>query len=423
MNESVYGNHIGIVINDQDPENRSRLQVFIPNVSNTLYSGWNDQLKDLSFKTFETQQQSGGISQNIAQKLYEVLPWAEASAPHFGGGTSAPVNPSVGAAIPNPQSKPLQAQQNPPTPVSVTSQNNILPLNNLNQSANAIPSPYGAGVINGSEIGSNQSNNNPANGTPQYISISELQQLVQNNVQSSGLVGTVPADGANYGITTGSLQEWTNFYVNQATTESQTYTNGGNTYIMTNDSGDNGTSNGIFSITSSNDFAQGINVLDPSQNVAVSIAHSASLIKQSANYTVTTSINGQTQTVSGQPVISGVTSQTKNGFAGVANYWGPARPGTGPSGTYSKLANVLTGNNSRPLNIDTSSGQTVIGYSPNRSMVGNMVTAHVANGGANGFFSKPSVGAKVWVFFYGGDVQKPVYFGSVLNGSNVAYQS
>ena len=39
-------------------------------------------------------------------------------------------------------------------------------------------------------------------------------------------------------------------------------------------------------------------------------------------------------------------------------------------------------------------------------------------GAAAGFFSKPAVGAKVWVFFHGGDVQRPVYFASVMEPAN-----
>jgi hypothetical protein len=32
------------------------------------------------------------------------------------------------------------------------------------------------------------------------------------------------------------------------------------------------------------------------------------------------------------------------------------------------------------------------------------------DGSASGTFSSPEVGSKVWVFFHGGDPQKPVYF-------------
>jgi hypothetical protein len=418
MYEPIYGNHVGIVVNDQDPEKRGRVQVFLPHLSNTLYSGWNDQLKDISFKTFETSQQ-GGITETIAQKLYAVLPWAEASVPSFGGGTSAPVNPSIGAATPNPQSNAVQAQQNPPTPISNTTQNApVAPSANLNQSATANPN---AEVIDGNSIGSSQTT---PNGPSQYISMYDLKGMIQTSVASSGLVGTIPADGSNYGITSGSLEEWTNFYLAQATTESRTYTNAGTTYIMTNDSGDNGTSNGVYSISVGDIFTKGINILNPSQNVAASISYSASLIKSSANYTVTTSINGKDQTVSGQPVISGVTDSLINGnhYAGVANYWGPARPGTGPSGSYSRLSS-RTGASSSELTASIPTGKSVVGYSPCRSMVGQFISAFLPNGGANGFYSQPAVGAKVWVFFYGGDIQKPVYFGVVPNGVNIAYQA
>lgn len=107
MYDKVLGNHIGIVVNDQDPEKRSRLQVFIPHLSNTIYSGWNDQLTDVSFKTFE----SGIFSPEIIQKLKDVLPWAESAVPCFGGGTSGHVNSFLGKAITNPFSNALAATQ------------------------------------------------------------------------------------------------------------------------------------------------------------------------------------------------------------------------------------------------------------------------------------------------------------------------
>jgi len=51
--EEVYGNHVGIVINTADPENRGRLQIWVPHLSNTLYTGWNENLQDKIFKSSE----------------------------------------------------------------------------------------------------------------------------------------------------------------------------------------------------------------------------------------------------------------------------------------------------------------------------------------------------------------------------------
>jgi hypothetical protein len=401
MYEPVHGNHIGIVINDQDPEKRSRLQVFIPNVSNTVYSGWNDQLKDLSFKTFETQQAAGGISQAVAQKLYEVLPWAEASAPHFGGGTSAPVNPSLGAATANPQSNAVQAQNNPPTPISNTSANTpITPALNLNQSANAQPSQYtvysGASLGLGNRIVGNEAGGinvqKPASDL-QFISIADAHAA--NLAAAQSLAGRPPpSDGANYGFdmssNTTTADQWANLMDSIMVHESTTV----NGYIAVNeqyvenfkgDNGQNVISEGLFSNTIGQWGLTADNIYDPNAQANATAAAFNSLLNQNNSV-----------------------------MGGISRAYGTAGEAAGSGNV---LANNL-GNGNVPQG-----GTSVIGYSNNRSMVANMVTAHVANGGANGFFSKPAVGAKVWVFFYGGDVQKPVYFGSVLNGSNVAYQS
>ena len=88
MYEKIIGNHVGIVVNDQDPEKRSRLQIFVPHITNTLFSNWNANLKDISFKTFETPT----FSPDVIQTLKDTLPWAEAAVPSFGGGTSGPVS-------------------------------------------------------------------------------------------------------------------------------------------------------------------------------------------------------------------------------------------------------------------------------------------------------------------------------------------
>jgi hypothetical protein len=44
-------------------------------------------------------------------------------------------------------------------------------------------------------------------------------------------------------------------------------------------------------------------------------------------------------------------------------------------------------------------------------------------GAAKGVISSPTEGARVWVFFYGGDIQKPVYFASAISEYGQAYQA
>lgn len=96
--KQYFGNHLGVVINTQDPENRGRVQVYIPNISPTLYKNWNEKSENVSFKTLE----SNVFSQEILERLYTHLPWAEAAIPFWGGSTGAPINESTGTPTPIP---------------------------------------------------------------------------------------------------------------------------------------------------------------------------------------------------------------------------------------------------------------------------------------------------------------------------------
>jgi hypothetical protein len=90
--------YIGIVVNNQDWENRGRVQVFIPHLSNTLYKGWNESGEDIKFKSFD----SSVFTPDIISRLTDVLPWSEMAMPFFGGGTGAPVNQSTYTPTPAP---------------------------------------------------------------------------------------------------------------------------------------------------------------------------------------------------------------------------------------------------------------------------------------------------------------------------------
>ena len=97
--EPVYGNHIGIVVNQEDPEYRGRVQIYIPYLTNTLYAGWNETLTDKKFKNIGG---GGDLTPEVVDKLKNVLPWAECAAPIFGGGTSATYNSTTGRTSTNP---------------------------------------------------------------------------------------------------------------------------------------------------------------------------------------------------------------------------------------------------------------------------------------------------------------------------------
>jgi GH24 family phage-related lysozyme (muramidase) len=98
MLEKLNNVYIGLVVNNKDPKGRGRVQVFIPNITNTLYKNWNENTKDIKFRTLD----SDIFNPEITQRLIDVLPWSEVTMPFFGGGTGAPVNTQTNEPTPVP---------------------------------------------------------------------------------------------------------------------------------------------------------------------------------------------------------------------------------------------------------------------------------------------------------------------------------
>ena len=95
--EKIHGKHLGIVITpaSEDPEGRNRVQVWVPQISNTLYKDWNDKEENKSFYNLDSSQ-SNGLTQEQIKRLREVLPWAEYAAPLMGGGAAFAQNYATG---------------------------------------------------------------------------------------------------------------------------------------------------------------------------------------------------------------------------------------------------------------------------------------------------------------------------------------
>jgi hypothetical protein len=89
MANTYFGNHIGICINNNDPERRGRVQIFVPHIMPTLYEGWNKDGNDINITCVGSNLQNGLTNDQIT-KLRQILPWAEAASPVCGG--SAPGN-------------------------------------------------------------------------------------------------------------------------------------------------------------------------------------------------------------------------------------------------------------------------------------------------------------------------------------------
>lgn len=91
VNHNLYfGNYLGIVIQNNDPQKRGRVKVFVPHISPTVYKGWNDVKKDKKFKFVGANTYSDLT--DILEDLKKILPWSECAAPLAGESSSGRYN-------------------------------------------------------------------------------------------------------------------------------------------------------------------------------------------------------------------------------------------------------------------------------------------------------------------------------------------
>ena len=98
-----YNSHyLGIVINNNDPEFRGRVQVFVPHIMPALYEGWNEKGEDIEISCIGDNIE-GGMTSEILTRLVTILPWAEAASPIIGssspGGVASSIFSAVGGAL------------------------------------------------------------------------------------------------------------------------------------------------------------------------------------------------------------------------------------------------------------------------------------------------------------------------------------
>ena len=78
--------YLGIVVQNNDPQKRGRVKVFVPHLSPSVYENWIGDNKDKFFKSID------GQLQPIMAKLKTILPWAEVSCPLTSENTSKRYN-------------------------------------------------------------------------------------------------------------------------------------------------------------------------------------------------------------------------------------------------------------------------------------------------------------------------------------------
>lgn len=116
--EKYYGNYLGIVVSEDggDPERRGRVQIWIPGITNTLYAGWNDDIKNKDIYYLGDDSQ---MSHEFVKKLRAVLPWAECASPLIGGGTPLYYNETSSGSYEQ-TSEPVTSQEVVSDPVDFT---------------------------------------------------------------------------------------------------------------------------------------------------------------------------------------------------------------------------------------------------------------------------------------------------------------
>jgi hypothetical protein len=85
-----YGNYIGIVVQNNDPQYRGRVKVFVPHISPTVYKNWiensaDKKAQDKLFKFIGSN--IGSPLTDIIDDLKLILPWAETASPIAGEGS------------------------------------------------------------------------------------------------------------------------------------------------------------------------------------------------------------------------------------------------------------------------------------------------------------------------------------------------
>jgi len=79
---NIAGNHMGIVIANNDPQKKGRVKVYIPYLSPSVYQNWHQTNKDKKFK-FLGKNIDSPLSE-IVEELKDILPWADCASPIIG---------------------------------------------------------------------------------------------------------------------------------------------------------------------------------------------------------------------------------------------------------------------------------------------------------------------------------------------------
>ena len=400
--EPVYGIHLGLVVSgQQDPENRNRVQVWVPHISSTVYTSLNAKVQTPNFKDPAIKGPADllNIDANLLPTLQAILPWAECAAPFFGG-TSGLFNTATG----------VTANTTGSTITGTTSDPKGFPQTTLNQTLSGVKPED---TKNNSNLGISSELGNYRNS----LFAGELQDpAIQNRLASVAQheVGNNPLSQQAFLETIFNRAQFGNTSLKSVLDANYGPGWGG-------DPNTTASSNSIqaisYVVNGSN--LTGMATDNSSQQLGVNTQNSSSNVKgiwidNSTGQTVDPNTLSQAQINSGGYEflysVSGVASPT-NPYA--TNQGNAAQQFANNNGIPTSTANQYAFD-------PTANGFRGIQYTDRASKKG-MVPFNIAvAGSAVGTYSTPPPGAKVFVFFMGGDVQKPVYFAQTINPGDMA---
>jgi hypothetical protein len=106
----MVGFTLGIVVQNNDPQKRGRVKVFIPHLSMNLLEGWDNLTEDKSFVYL-----SDPKIKDVIDKIKEQLPWANCAAPIFGENGNHYFNAASKTSDKSDNKKAKSYEDSPPT--------------------------------------------------------------------------------------------------------------------------------------------------------------------------------------------------------------------------------------------------------------------------------------------------------------------
>lgn len=421
--EPLYGQYLGFVVNNEDPEKRNRVQVFVPHLSNTLYSGWNQDQTNISFKD------PLSLPTSLQDRLRSVLPWAEAAMPIFGGSTANNSNPktqknSENSGVFSTLYKAAKDLFTTTEPSTINSPTGLGPKFGTPNTAN---STADSTIVSPPSTGSSA----PVN------SLGEIPENVLKYLYSIGAseggfptTGSVTTSDLEYiqkqsygsallnGVTPGTVQynKWVAKAYNDPS--SPTYQNLAASQQKYGDYGP-------FQYNSqdaarASRYGASLNQYDSVSTQMVELAKFFKGVDPVGYQKIANGdFSGQYKGPFGGLFVAGPSTRSTREAAISSLSKSDIIANVGAIDSKSTIQNAYA-NYAKNENSSTSK---IIDQSKDEAGATAARVSNASSGGVgshNGIYSSPNFGAKVWVFFYGGDVQKPVYFAAAVEPAATA---